>query len=347
MDESECSVTSKHCKYCKKSIGINNPKNAKCVNCESLYHASCALRVKTLIMVNEQENSVKCCSSENTNVSVVDMKDLPEESLRIEIAYLKMLLIEKDARINELIKINQLLEENKALVSGENEKFKNSKFTKVDNKNVAQMVAEKKQPPVSDNSYKNIVVQKHDLPVRLTRAKNDEALMNKQLNLMNEIINVNHDQTDVNADKPPTTNNIQDGFTEVKHRRQNKSNLHRTSMSGVKNIETQGCATVSETDVFRAKPSKMWLYVGKAMNSVTESIVKEYIINKCNITDSDEVEVYRLSSLGKSLAFQVGIDVSRYDEVNCADFWPKGIIIRRFHFDFKTMKKESIKKQNF
>ncbi|KAK9880863.1 hypothetical protein WA026_013189 [Henosepilachna vigintioctopunctata] len=300
MDDSECGVTSKLCKYCKKSIGINNPKNAKCVNCESLYHASCALRVKTLIMVNEQENSVKCCNSENTNVSVVDMKDLPEESLRIEITYLKMLLIEKNARINELIKINQLLEENNALVNG----------------------SRKKQPPVSDNSYKNIVVQKHDLPVRLTRAKNAEALMNKQLNLMNEIINVNHDQTDVNADKPPTTNNIQDGFTEVEHKRQNNAknvadffknsdtenkNTSRTQSSNTewktvsrkktivnraKFITSSGPKTSTRTAKFSGALKKKWLYVGRiAGKDVPVESIREYLTE---INGYEEIEIKNL-----------------------------------------------------
>ncbi|KAK9871858.1 hypothetical protein WA026_015104 [Henosepilachna vigintioctopunctata] len=138
---------------------------------------------------------------------------------------------------------------------------------------------------------------------------------------------------DINLDKPPATTNIQDGFTEVKYRRRNRNNLPRTSISGLKNLGTQGIAPVSEKDIFRAKPSKMWLYVRKVINTVTESIVKDYIKNQIKITDSDKVEVYKLSLLGKSHAFQVGIDASLFEKVNCADFWPNGI--RRFHFDFR------------
>ncbi|KAK9871856.1 hypothetical protein WA026_015102 [Henosepilachna vigintioctopunctata] len=312
-------------------------------------------------MVNEQENSVKCCNSENTNVSVVDMKDLPEESLRIEITYLKMLLIEKNARINELIKINQLLEENNALVSGENEKFKNSKFTKVDNNNVAQMVAEKKQPPVSDNSYKNIVVQKHDLPVRLTRAKNAEALMNKQLNLMNEIINVNHDQTDVNADKPPTTNNIQDGFTEVEHKRQNNAknvadffknsdtenkNTSRTQSSNTewktvsrrktivnraKFITSSGPKTSTRTAKFSGALKKRWLYVGRiAGKDVPVESIREYLTE---INGYEEIEIKKLESKGRNSSFSIGVLSNEiFERLNSEDFWLNGVIVREFSF---------------
>ncbi|KAK9892514.1 hypothetical protein WA026_020501 [Henosepilachna vigintioctopunctata] len=91
----------------------------------------------------------------------------------------------------------------------------------------------------------------------------------------------------------------------------------------------------------------MWLYVGKAMNTVTDSIVKDYIMNKCDSTDADKVEVYTLSLLRKSLAFQLRVDISLFDKVNCAEFWPSGTVIRRFHFDFNEIRKESTGKQNF
>ncbi|KAK9887208.1 hypothetical protein WA026_021051 [Henosepilachna vigintioctopunctata] len=345
MADGEYSATSKSCKYCRKSVGINNPKNVKCVNCESLYHSSCAQRVKTLIMVNEQDNLVKCCSPEIANVSV-DIMSSPEEVLKTEVTYLKMLLNEKNARINELIKLNQLLEENRALINGENEKLKNYISMNVDNKSVSHLITGKKND--FDNISSDKAVQPRDLPVRATKSKNTDALISKQKTLMNELINVNHDKTDVDLNKPPTiTTNIQDGFTEVTHNRRNRSNMPRTSVSRMKNIETKGIATVSETDVFRAKPSKMWLYVGKAMNTATETIVKDYIMNKCNSTDADKVEVYKLPLLGKSLAFQIGVDISLFDQVNCADFWPKGIVIRRFHFDFNKTKKDTTGKHNF
>ncbi|KAK9874004.1 hypothetical protein WA026_002352 [Henosepilachna vigintioctopunctata] len=117
--------------------------------------------------------------------------------------------------------------------------------------------------------------------------------------------------------------------------------MPRTSTCRLKNLSTQGIAPVSQTDLFRAKPNKMWLYVGKVINTVTESIIKDYIINKIKITDSDKVEVYNLSLLGKSHAFQVAIDASVFEKVNCADFWPN---VRRFHFNFRKMKQHYLEK---
>ncbi|KAK9887553.1 hypothetical protein WA026_023358 [Henosepilachna vigintioctopunctata] len=73
---------------------------------------------------------------------------------------------------------------------------------------------------------------------------------------------------------------------------------------------------------------------GRAMTSVTESIVKDFIVSKCKIT---EVEIKKLSFLGNSSAFQVGIDPAYFEAINQAEFWPQGIIVRRFHFDFKKM----------
>ncbi|KAK9873306.1 hypothetical protein WA026_021798, partial [Henosepilachna vigintioctopunctata] len=100
----DSSTVNELCKYCRKSVEVSNPKNAKCVNCESLFHPSCALRVKTLIIVNEQENSVKFCEKE-----IPDKSEMMEV-LKVEILYVEMLQEEKNSRINELIKINELLE---------------------------------------------------------------------------------------------------------------------------------------------------------------------------------------------------------------------------------------------
>lgn len=86
--------------------------------------------------------------------------------------------------------------------------------------------------------------------------------------------------------------------------------------------------------MFKARPSKMWLYVGKADESVEETHVTDYIKKKCSITEDDHVIVKKLPLLGRSRAFQVGIEPTFYDMLNNADFWPSGVIIRRFNFRF-------------
>ncbi|KAK9880141.1 hypothetical protein WA026_008656 [Henosepilachna vigintioctopunctata] len=206
------------------------------------------------------------------------------EILKIQVAYLKMLFEEKNARINELIKINQLLEDKIAYEVEENFKSKNS-FNLKDN---------------NDKKIARTVAAKNDTP-----EYHDSCIM------------------------------------------KNKLEIRRTLTNWMKNPDTEGSATVASTDSFRAKPSKRWLYVGRAMKTVTESIVEDYIIKKCNITEKDEVEIFKSALLGKSEAFQVGIDPTHLSKISCAEFWPKGIIIRRFHFDFKKMKKEDIENEHF
>lgn len=57
VDANKSDMT-KICKYCKKSV-VNSV--VKCINCEAVYHNSCALRIAGLLALGER-NHVKCCS---------------------------------------------------------------------------------------------------------------------------------------------------------------------------------------------------------------------------------------------------------------------------------------------
>ncbi|KAK9872810.1 hypothetical protein WA026_019594 [Henosepilachna vigintioctopunctata] len=361
MADGDGGAVNRLCKYCRKSVVVSNPKNAKCVNCESLLHPSCALRMKTLIIVDEQENLVKCCEKETPNKSEIICDFSTMEVLKVEISYLKMLLEEKNSRINELIKINELLEYKITQKTFENSSAGNSNIS--DKKNKIQHVETKK-------SYTDVVKQTKEGSsyrnehVGTTKFKNTEELINEQKRIMNEVINLEIDRPDASQEgtvnswnvkegrnkhrrnineelriynnpkenRTNETSNTQDGFSETT--RKNRKQLPKTKTK-TNQYETRGCASVSTGDSFRAKPSKMWLYVGRAMTSVTESIVKDFIVSKCKITEVEDVDVKKLSLLGNSSAFQVGIAPAYFEEINRAEFWPQGIIIRRFHFDFK------------
>ncbi|KAK9871735.1 hypothetical protein WA026_014188 [Henosepilachna vigintioctopunctata] len=152
---------------------------------------------------------------------------------------------------------------------------------------------------------------------------------NKHRRNMNEELRIYNNP---NENRTNETSNTQDGFSETT--RKNRKQLPKTKTK-TNQYETRGCASVSTGDSFRAKPSKMWLYVGRAMTSVTKSIVKDFKVSKCNITEVEDVDVKKLSLLGNSSAFQVGIAPAYFEEINRAEFWPQGIIVRRFYFDFK------------
>ncbi|KAK9875286.1 hypothetical protein WA026_007683 [Henosepilachna vigintioctopunctata] len=235
-----------------KSVVVSNPKNAKYVNCENSLHPSCALRVKTLIIVDAQENLVKCCEKETPNKSEI-ICDFPTmEVLKVEISYLKMLLEEKNSRINELIKINELLE-----YKITQKTFENSS---------AELINEQKRIM---NEVINLEIDRPDASQEGTvNSWNVKEGRNKHRRNINEELRIYNNSKENRTNE---TSNTQDGFSETT--RKNRKQLPKTKTK-TNQYETRGCASVSTGDSFRAKPSKMWLYVGRAMTSVTESIVK-------------------------------------------------------------------------
>lgn len=111
---------------------------------------------------------------------------------------------------------------------------------------------------------------------------------------------------------------------------------------------TKGTAPSQPDDTFRAKPSKMWLYVGRALETVTERDVLEHLRKGCRITSEDEIVVKRLASKGRSSAFQVGIDPGYYSQVLRGEFWPAGIVVRKFIFRFANgSRRSATMDQNF
>lgn len=76
----------------------------------------------------------------------------------------------------------------------------------------------------------------------------------------------------------------------------------------------------------------MWLFIGKVNEGVEKQAVVQYIQSKCSITNSEELIVNELVTKGKSLAFKVGIDKRYYDQLTTGDFWPQGILVRRYNF---------------
>lgn len=146
--------------------------------------------------------------------------------------------------------------------------------------------------------------------------------MNRQNAVMNDIVNLAPGNAGVATDE---------GFKTVVSRR-NRRRMEQP---------TRGTATSSPQEKFKARPSKMWLYVGRADESVEESDVREYVERKCSITDKELLVVKRLSLLGRSRAFQLGIDRCYYKSLLDGSFWPSGIMVRRFNFSRQAVKTQS------
>lgn len=92
-DAGKCD-SAKNCKYCQKTVVTSI---AKCVNCDGLYHTSCALRVAGLVAVG-RSNLVKCCVKE---VEVMNEKTVSETVKKL-IAAKNEIITSKNDIISEL-----------------------------------------------------------------------------------------------------------------------------------------------------------------------------------------------------------------------------------------------------
>lgn len=321
------SVENRLCKYCSKGVDLKGSKFLKCRDCESIFHYSCSQRVKSIKVVDPQNYLIVCCEVKDADNKKAMTNSAAKEVdiYRMEISYLKTVLSEKDARISELIKINSLLEEKLKFINIVN-KFDEmqKKISNVDSSisSYAEVVHKK----LSDQSKKKTDKNSEQAKISAT-----EEIVNKQLSVMGNIISLNND--------PIENSKVQEEFQVVNRRKREKQQLTRNNINSTerkpiykKYAHTKGTALPDPDDMFKARPSKMWLYVGKAAETVEETHVAEYIKKKCSISEDDQLVVRKLSLLGRSRAFQVGIDPKYYDVLSNGDFWPNGVIIRRFNF---------------
>lgn len=83
---------------------------------------------------------------------------------------------------------------------------------------------------------------------------------------------------------------------------------------------------------FVCEPKKMWLYVGRAGSQTTKETVTTYMKGRLGDMEDDQLVVESLRSMGVARSYKIGVDSRYYSEVNKAEFWPEGIVFRRFRF---------------
>lgn len=82
---------------------------------------------------------------------------------------------------------------------------------------------------------------------------------------------------------------------------------------------------------------KIWLFLSKVKNTVTEEIVAKHIIKKTSAR-KEEVEVklckakFENKQQNQQLCFMVGVNMDLKDMVYGENFWPLGVGFQRFDF---------------
>lgn len=82
------------------------------------------------------------------------------------------------------------------------------------------------------------------------------------------------------------------------------------------------------------KNKKLWIFLSKAKDNVTEDLVKKYISEKSN-TDVNDISVKQIKTyhqIKDNNCFLVGVDLNLIDIVYDEKFWPRGIAFDRFNF---------------
>lgn len=327
------------CKGCSKNVSINGSKCVKCVNCGSYYHSSCSQRIKGVTVDNAQKNLILCCSGTGGgSVPTPEPVSSVGEVHKVENLYLKSLLREKEERIVDLLKVNKLLEYK---ISKLEEQLDFGLSVQVNKKgnNDKRVVNQGKLPLDVDKKkiQKNIEIDREGK--QIMQDVNKQIIANKQLEVMNELINL---EAPVSPD--PQQNVSEFKLVTRKHRKRDTGVVQRVSDDDLRRKPvkiTIGTGVTNTECSFKARPRKMWLYVGRVDESAGKEHVEQYIKEKCNIVDSRELDVEPLNTVGRSAAFKVGIDPKYFETVKECDFWPSGILVRRFKFQAKRLDRQS------
>lgn len=80
--------------------------------------------------------------------------------------------------------------------------------------------------------------------------------------------------------------------------------------------------------------------MGKVDNDTNINEIKTYI---CEKLSSEDVIVDKLPTKGTFQSFRIGVKFIYKDNLLKEDFWPEGIIVRRFNFSSKTFLEDSTK----
>lgn len=122
-------------------------------------------------------------------------------------------------------------------------------------------------------------------------------------------------------------NPVNDNFKEVMSRKKQRS--HNKQQTGTAKVEKNG------DDEFKSitDEKKLWLFLKKAKDSVTENTVKNYIKRKTNCDDNEiTVQCVKDKTKFNKNCFLVGIKPDLKDLAYNSTFWPEGIEFSRFDF---------------
>ncbi|KAJ3616448.1 hypothetical protein Zmor_011890 [Zophobas morio] len=350
MSNSKDAYMALPCKKCK----ILPNSGLTCLKCNSLSHPSCIKLLRNIKYISDKE--IICCdrSEDQDEVSPRDMwirtfvietiSPLLEEIklLRQEVMSLKKNNDTVDAAVAPLrLEIKTLSDEVKCLRDSNLDLVKlffnspnaNSN-SKVFSKSFKLSSSVSKQPK-HDNIYDKQLMKGHPPSANKSALESDINVYNniEDTNVVsghsksipanvddktNDIVSVHKKQLPANVvDK---TNDDQGPWSTQRRRRFKK----RATITGTSTDDNNSSFTSSYV-------KRAWFYIGKVDKDAEIDAIKTYIGKRLKSSDV-ELIIEKLPAKGNFQAFKLGVPFIHKEVLQDSEFWPKGIILRRFNF---------------
>lgn len=346
------------CKYCKKTVLKNQ---TKCTICDSTYHPSCSERTNR----NESSSDFICCFPNKENGKEVFPPKSGQSHWFQEIIQSKEQIIKaKDELMQSKNQvITCLLEQNKLLQDKITELTSklNTKQHEIGNKANDKQAVKKQYQHTTESQYQPLSTNQtynssntNQLTGTNEINNNEDDRLNKQTEnsidlttertetqkLLSSIINITADQQNTKEEWKTVLGKYKKKNTSSNIESKNEINTKETSTQENRRIKRYkqkifiGKATQEENEGFSGKTDekKIWLYVSKVKEHVTEDKIKKYISNKTNCSEED-ISIKNLD-IGQQQykSFMVGLNTTLKDQVYDENFWPAGVCFARFNF---------------
>lgn len=316
LDAGESNSKSKICKKCKNTV-VNDQK---CIVCNSSFHRSCAKNSSSVKIIDTEK--VLCCDDLTlTNGSELDgseiqftdtLKNLSTDG-KIDINIFNYIVMQKNALIRQLLETVEILKHQIGI-------HKKIDETSINNK-------ENKKKLKSDSSQRPDVniSPKISLESNVARPqKNREYLENKNVSenrvkqaLWEANTKLKCDEYINLTNKTDDNNGKEETFTKVVHRRRKLG---------------EGNGQLGFHGKQENANKKIWLFISKIPDSVSETNIKEYIETKAETADVCVKSLPTRNQRKNNQSFMVGVSPNLKEEIYDAKFWPKNVLYERFNF---------------
>lgn len=311
MNENE---NSRSCKRCKSKL----VSGLKCVDCENYLHLSCAKLMNGVKIIDD--STVKCCAGLKTKDEIeMDYEALFEAADingKIDMGLIKLFLKQKDSVIFELKSEVNILKEQLDVMNNLCKQFHINRSADLDHeitsdvKNPVKMNVKQVNPNVSFNRNEIVKakfnVDNFNRPMHTEGSKSVDVLSDGQCKHTEKVKGgtSRNDQIIGNPSVPAT-------YASVVSR--NSSVIIGKKLSTLKAVNKLS-----------------WIFVSRFTCDVTKTDIEDYLKDSnTGIEQFDCVELTTKYNTYKS--FKIGVPSNMISNVLNSDFWPEGILVKKFY----------------